>query len=57
MKHRHLLDGVGYTPTAVEDILERGTPAADSAALRDACKAQPMGEIAQTPESTRGRWR
>ena len=47
MKHRHLVDGVGYTPTAVEDILERGTPA-DWVALRDAVAAEPMGPVAQT---------
>jgi len=47
MKHRHLVDGVGYTPTAVEDILERGAPD-DWVALRDAVKAEPMGEVAKT---------
>jgi hypothetical protein len=47
MKHRHLIDGVGYTPAAVEDILDRGKPA-DWAELRDAVVADPNGPVAQT---------
>jgi hypothetical protein len=47
MKHRHLVDGVGYTPAAVEDILERGGPD-DWVALRDAARDDPQGKVAQT---------
>lgn len=47
MKHRHLVDGVGYTPAAVEDILDRGKPS-DWAALRDVVVADPYGTVAQT---------
>jgi hypothetical protein len=46
MKHRHLVDGVGYTPAAVEDILDRGKPS-DWAALRDIVVAEPQGVVAQ----------
>jgi hypothetical protein len=47
MRHRHLVDGVGYVPAAVQDILERGKPA-DWIALRDAVVADPYGPVAQT---------
>jgi hypothetical protein len=47
MKHRHLVDGVGYTPAAVEDILDRGKPA-DWVALRDVVVADPHGVVAET---------
>lgn len=47
MKHRHLVDGVGYVPAAVEDILERGKPA-DWMALRDLVVGDPFGPVAET---------
>ena len=47
MKHRHLVDGVGYTPAAVEDILDRGKPA-DWVELRDIVVADPHGTVAET---------
>lgn len=46
MKHRHLIDGVGYTAVAVEDILERGKPN-DWVALRDVVICDPHGNVAR----------
>jgi len=47
MKHRHLVDDVGYSRAAVEDILERGGPE-DWIALREAVRAEPNGLVART---------
>jgi len=47
VKHRHLVENVGHTPAAIEDILDRGTPR-DWMVLRDAARAEPHGKIAET---------
>ncbi len=46
MKHRHLVDGVGYTFVSIEDILDRGSPV-DWVELRNAVRAAPFGNVAQ----------
>ena len=45
MKHRHLRDGEGLGPAAIDDILDRGGPA-DWAALWRAVEADPFGPLA-----------
>lgn len=47
MKHRHLVDDVGFTPAAIDDILDRGKPQ-DWIELRDAILEDPFGGIAET---------
>lgn len=48
MKHRHLVDGVGYTMAAIDDILDRG----DVAAWADLYRAAQQDEtIASKIES------
>jgi len=45
MKHRHLRDGTGLEPAAIDDILDRGGPS-DWAALWRAIDADPFGSLA-----------
>jgi hypothetical protein len=47
VRHRRLVDGVGYTAAAIEDILERGAPR-DWVDLRDTVRSDPFGAVAQT---------
>jgi len=45
MKHRHLADGVGLVPAAIDDILDRGDPA-DWTDLWRVVEADPFGRVA-----------
>jgi hypothetical protein len=46
MKHRHLVEGVGFTKTAIADILDRGQMR-EWVPLVQAIRADPYGMIAQ----------
>jgi hypothetical protein len=46
MKHRHLSDGVGLVPAAIDDILDRGDPA-DWTELWRVVEADPFGRVAE----------
>ncbi len=45
MKHRHLEDDAGLSPAAIDDILDRGSPA-DWTALWRVVEADPFGQVA-----------
>ena len=46
MKHRHLVEGVGLVPAAIDDILEHGRPE-DWNELWAAVERDPWGKVAE----------
>ena len=46
MKHRHLVEGVGLVPAAIDDILEHGMPE-DWNELWAAVERDPWGKVAE----------
>jgi hypothetical protein len=46
MRHRHLVEGIGFAPAAIDDILEHGSPE-DWSKLWVEVERDPWGRVAQ----------